>query len=293
MQMRVSPCKKSAGRKENRLDFRTTREDVVASCYRALLGREPDAAGLRNWTAVPGQAFSLQVLLDGIMQSEEYARRHVATPRRPPENLVDDRSQFGEVRLLLRDMVNNAARHRLVVDVGANGITGSNSYDLLRHFGWKGLLLEANPQRGEAILRDFAGLDFELVNVAVSDYAGEATFFLGANDDVSSLVAETAQVWGPLRGELRVRVERLSELLATRGIPRDYDLLSVDAEGEDVRILNESTAAGFLPQWVIMEGSQDYSVTSLEQLPLNDVVRSQYVITGRTSANLILKRTMP
>jgi len=189
-------------------------------------------------------------------------------------------------------MVNNAARHRFVVDVGANGITGSNSYDLLRHFGWKGLLIEANPQRCEAVRRDFAGLNFELVNVAISDYAGFATFFLGVNDDVSSLDASTTEVWGELRGELRVQVERLSSLLNAREVPKDYDLLSVDAEGEDVRILNESTAEGFLPQWVIMEGSQDDTVTNLDQLPLNDVVRSQYVIVGRTRANLILRRKL-
>jgi hypothetical protein len=55
----------------------------------------------------------------------------------PPErrHQFQDHSQNGEVRMLLREMISRSVAHMIVVDVGAYGRSGSNSYDLMRHFG--------------------------------------------------------------------------------------------------------------------------------------------------------------
>jgi hypothetical protein len=58
-----------------------------------------------------------------------------------------------KVGLLIRAMVNDAAAHRIVAYIGARGRERSNSFDLLRHFGWKGLPIEANPAPIEDIGR--------------------------------------------------------------------------------------------------------------------------------------------
>ncbi len=192
--------------------------------------------------------------------------------------------------MLLRLMVNDSASHRLLVDVGANGVTGSNSYDLLRHFGWKGLLIEANPHKQAEIERDFAGLDFELVEAAVADYEGHASFYLGVNDQISSLLPGATNAWGDIQGQIQVKVERLPTILAASHIPLDFDLLSIDAEGLDVAILNDTVLSGYRPQWVILEGSQDFTITSLEQLGLTDEACAAYGIAGQTTANFILHR---
>ena len=92
-----------------------------------------------------------------------------------------------------------AQTNKIIVDVGARGRERSNSFDLLRHFGWRGLLIEANPSLLESIRADFAGTDFFLEFCAVSDYEGRAEFYFGVNDDVSSLSQHAAEGWGDIR----------------------------------------------------------------------------------------------
>lgn len=269
-------------------------QSLVAAVYRALLLREPDEAGLADWSRLLASGdLDLEAMLRRTLAGEEFAERsadfmmtYVAPGR---SRLTNDVSQFGETWMLLREMVNTAAAHRIVVDVGARGRDRSNSYDLLRHCGWKGLLVEANPALIDDITREFAGLDITLVNRAVSDYSGEATFFLGANDDVSSLNQHDAAGWGDIKGQVTVKVERLPVLLEANEIPRDFDMLSIDAEGEDVRILNDTVLAGWLPRWVIIEASDDFKVRSLRDLPLLPAVVERYRVAMQTKANLILR----
>ncbi len=273
---------------------RAQAETLVRAAYHALLMRDADPGGLQAWTdlLLSGSTDPLG-LMRSMLGSEEFATRFTDFLHHyvPPEQLrfTNDTSQFGETWLLLREMVNAAAAHRIVVDVGARGKERSNSYDLLRHCGWRGLLVEANPALIPEISREFAGLDLTLLNYAVSDYSGEATFFLGANDDVSSLNQHDAAGWGDIRGQVKVTVERLPTLLAAHEIPRDFDMLSIDAEGEDVKILNDTVAGGWMPRWVIIEASDDFRVRSLRDLPLLPAVVERYKIVVQTKANLILR----
>ena len=275
-------------------DERARAERLVRAAYQALLLREADPAGLAAWTdlLLEGQVDPLG-LMQRMLGSEEFANRASEFLHRYVEpsrlRFTNDVSQFGETWMLLREMVNAASAHRIVVDVGARGRDRSNSYDLLRHCAWKGLLIEANPGLIDDITREFAGLDITLVNRAVSDYSGEASFFIGANDDVSSLNQQDAAGWGDIKGQVTVKVERLPVLLETHEIPRDFDMLSIDAEGEDVRILNDTVLAGWLPRWVIIEASDDFKVRSLRDLPLLPAVVERYRVVMQTKANLILR----
>lgn len=267
--------------------------EVVTALYRILLNRDPDGVALAAWAGNEPFGATTQDILQVIIGSEEFQSKRVDFISRMFDiselRLVNDHSQFGEVGLLLQHMLNRGAVNKIVVDVGANGRTGSNSYDFLRHLGWKGLLIEANSRRHPVILREFAGTNFELVDSAVSDYKGRTAFHLGVNDDVSSLDAETAAVWGKTKGFIEVDVERLPTILATYNIPKIFDLLSIDAEGEDVRIFNDTVSAGYRPSWVIIEASKNWTVTSLDQLPFNQDVQAHYEIVDRTAANLILR----
>lgn len=180
------------------------------------------------------------------------------------------------------------------VDVGAGGRERSNSYDLMRHFGWRGLLVEANPALLGSIEADFAGLDMRLVSCAVSNYEGRATFTLGANDDVSSLDPAAAAGWGDTTGSVEVDVRRLPSLLSEQAIPFDFDLLSLDVEGEDIRVLNDLVdTSAYRPRWVIIEASHDFKVRTLEDAPFSLGVRRGYRVHTATSANLILARACP
>ena len=271
--------------------------DLLRACYNALLNREPDDTAKTHWVTGEDPEVAVRNVLTAILDSPEFALKWGDSLRHKSGlkdvGFFNEQSQFGEIGRLVRQIVNSAAHGKIVVDVGANGRERSNSYDLLKYFGWKGLLIEANPGRSGIIEAEFFGLDYTLINCAVSDYAGEAMFHIGVNDDVSSLEIEATQGWGPVRGTIQVAVRPLHTILAEQQIPKDFDLLSIDAEGEDVRILNDAVANGYLPHWVIMEAVHEQSMPSLDPLGLTNAVLAAYEIVDSTVANLILRRIVP
>jgi FkbM family methyltransferase len=177
----------------------------------------------------------------------------------------------------------------LVVDCGARGKERSNSYDLMKFFGWKGLLIEANPRLIPEIEREFADLDHDLVQCAVSDRTGTATLTLGINDDVSSIVPGQAAAWGETKGEVVVPMRRLPDILEEYRAPKVFGLLSLDIEGQDIAVLNDLIDnSDFRPQYIIIEASNDFRTKSLNDLPFSERVKQAYVIVGQTFPNLIL-----
>ena len=261
---------------------------VIEALYHALLEREPDAEGARvKIEALQSGETTLDDVIGTMMRSDEFADVHKLADT--SDRLTNDQTQFGELQILLALWIDQAASDKIVVDVGARGKARSNSYDLMKWFGWRGYLFEANPRLIEPIRDEFHGLDMELICCAISDYTGEATFHLGVNADVSSLNEEAASGWGPLAGEVTVPVERLGNVLRDYGVPQDFDVLSIDIEGEDVKVLNDIVSGfGYRPRWIIIEASYDFSTKSLEDLATDDLVRQTYRIVGQTSANLIL-----
>ena len=269
---------------------------VLAALYQHILLREADRPGLELYAGLilKGE-MTLPQALQSFLQSEEFKRNFDAFAARyaPSDDAraFRDVSQFGEIALLVRRIVNEASPSRLVVDVGVRGREGSNSFDLMRHFGWRGLLIEANPQLADGIAAEFAGLDFRLISTAVSDYSGEAVFHLGANDAISSLSEDAAAGWGPIRGQVRVPVRRLPDILAEHDVAVQFDLLSLDIEGEDIKVMNDLIdRSGYRPKWVIIEASYDFRTTALTDLPFSQQVVAAYEIVERTQANLLLRR---
>lgn len=202
---------------------------------------------------------------------------------------IEDHSQNGEFLHILKLIVDRGAPTKWVVDVGANGRERSNSYDLLKTFGWKGLLIEANPTLEEQIRTDFSGLDFSLVMVAVSDEPGKGKLSLGINSDISSLSPEFTSAWGPVIGNISVPVRRLPDILNEYNVPHNFDLLSLDIEGHDSRVLNDLfNNSSFRPRWIIIEGSFNFTVNDLRNIGVSDSVCEEYKISSRTEANFIL-----
>ena len=276
-----------------------TPKTVVQALYRALLSRDADDVGLEDKAArlasdlvdvegIAREIFSSQEFLDRV---PELLHQRGASGVLP---FTNDMSQHGEIWALLRAWVKDSAVAGFVVDVGARGRERSNSFDLLRELGWRGLLIEANTHLIPQIEADFAGLNVKILNYAVSDAEGQATFTIGANDDVASLDEDTAAGWGPTKGSIVVDMRRLSTLLNDHGVPERFDLLSLDIEGHDIRVLNDLLGSSwYRPTWVIIEASDDFKVRSLKDAAFSSDVQALYTIREQTRSNLILRLIEP
>jgi FkbM family methyltransferase len=271
-----------------------TPEALVSALYRRGLLRDPDTHGLAlHRDALENGTIGVDQLLDVLFRSDEFKRNlpyfveHYELTR---DRFVNDHSQHGEVFELIRLIVNAACPRGMIVDVGAHGSGRSNSYDFLKHLGWRGLLVEANPQLIETIQLEFGGLTVSIVNCAVSDFDGEGQLWLGVNSAISSLDERNVRNWGPVAGCLPVRVRRLGEILREHAVPEDFDILSLDIEGEDIKVMNDLVASTpYRPRWVVIEASHKFGVSSLDEAQFADQVKQCYRLSGQTVANLILR----
>ncbi len=118
-----------------------TSTEIVTALYEALLMRAPDAEGLKAAVAMHDacQWTSLSASIKHMLQSREFATQQVNFLQRYVKDglgrFTNDVSQYGEVGLLIKHIVNASSSTRIVVDAGARGRARSNSFDLLRHFG--------------------------------------------------------------------------------------------------------------------------------------------------------------
>jgi FkbM family methyltransferase len=274
---------------------RATARNVIEDAYQALLLRPADPGGLEHWIReLAENQVPVSKFFEFLLQSKEFADKasrvlhHHVSPAHLP--FMHDNSQNGEVSALLKAMLGRSVRAPVLVDVGAHGRFGSNSYDLLRHFGWKGLLIEPNPWLHEALHREFAGTDYELCPLAAADHAGDASFHLGVDPEISSLHRTATEHWGPISDIIKVRTETLPAILRQYRIPTEFGLLSVDAEGEGLNLVDDAIADGFKPDWMIIEVFEGLKIGSLGEVPIGEPVRRAYRIAARTFANLILER---
>ena len=156
------------------------------------------------------------------------------------------------------------------VQVGAfDGVCVDPVGAILRRLGCRGLMIEPEPHAFARLQAQMAGRPgLELVQVAVGDREAELPFYsldpaaphapakapLISSLDRAMLERElgSARDWSPWIRETRVRCTTLNRLLAERDVPR-LDLLQIDAEGWDARILQALDFARWSPAIVNFE----------------------------------------
>lgn len=261
-----------------------TSEQAVRVMYRASFGRDPEPDGLQQHAdALCRNPDDLLEMALRFHTSDE----HEAVMRRAPA--IRDHSQHGEFPLLLKHMLRTGQKHGIIVDVGARSRERSNSWDLMKTFGWRGLLVEANPALIDSLREEFAGLAYELISCAVGPEPGFLPFFVGENADVSSLIRENVVSWGAIKNSVNVEVRRLGEIMHAHGVPFDFDILSLDIEGLDVEVFNDLVGTTpYRPSLVVIEASFNFASKSMDDVPFSKLAKAEYDLVDQTPANLIL-----
>ena len=163
-------------------------------------------------------------------------------------------SQHGDQEVIFKYFSEHPPQSRTLVDVGAFGRDMSNTFALLQ-LGWKGLMIEANPDRFKACEKDFAGLDVKILNIGIGSAKGRLPLHLHSELGHDSFLED----WYPqdkMNKTLSVEVRPLKDVLIEEGVPEFFDLLSVDTEGLDEKIMKKFLSnSDFRPALIITEAA--------------------------------------
>jgi len=149
----------------------------------------------------------------------------IADRRNPASVALSNRghnvySQFGEDGVLEALFESIGATNHWCVEFGAwDGVHLSNTCNLIRHGGWSGVQIEASQSKFSRLQANFSG-----------------------NTNVRQICATIGFEGG---------VNSLDDALASTDCPRDFDLLSIDVDGNDWHVWNSVEA--YRPRAVIIE----------------------------------------
>lgn len=149
------------------------------------------------------------------------------------------------------------------VDVGAyDGKQWSNTWPLAR-IGWEGLAIEPEPDLYKQCIEAHRAKahKVECVQVAIADYEGQTTLWLGGS--VSLIQSEATERfrerWPALHkfDSIMVGVTTLDLLLADRSWDPGMDVVSIDAKGVELEVLRGFDLEYWEPSIVIIETGEE------------------------------------
>lgn len=171
---------------------------------------------------------------------------------------MKDVSQYWEATKLIEYFKENPPKYRYLVDVGASRIELSNTYNLIL-VGWTGLLIEPMPTLDTLDLWEkvsIFGIHRRnlLFGFAIADFNGESSWH------VKEPIGHSSLIHGPddiILGSYSIPVKTLPDVLDKYSCPKDFDLLSVDTEGMDYRILKYMIdRSDYRPKVILHESSK-------------------------------------
>jgi len=142
------------------------------------------------------------------------------------------------------------------VEVGAfDGLTVSNTY-CLAAAGWKGLYVEPHPDFAEDCRINHKDHNVKVIETAVSNTVGEAELYVIG--ECSSLVWDKNAVdWGGAQDrKIKVPVTTLNKLLEEEKWEPGWELLVIDVEQNELKVLEGFTVTRWQPRMVIIEAHE-------------------------------------
>jgi hypothetical protein len=196
--------------------------------------------------------------------------------------------QFGEDISIVRHF---PKRYRgFFVDVGCfHPVKYNNTYRLYRK-GWRGLNIDLDPIKIEG----FNMVRPKDVNIAcaISDKPGETTVWTSGFYSLTSTLDEAfAQTWeGDFRAHT-IRADTLTNILdETKFRDHHIDLLTVDAEGHDLPVLQSLDFERYRPRLIAVELHQP-TLTAVRQEPLFQfLIEKNYDLVNWMGPTLLFRR---
>ena len=152
------------------------------------------------------------------------------------------------------------------IEVGAfNGINWSATH-ALAILGWGGLLFEPQVDRYNDCRRLYTGNPKVIVeNCAILDYNGKTKLYLGGSLSTTSeeRVNVYQDVWWAKSSRLdlgrfvEVSCYTLDYMLNKHSIPEGFEMLVIDVEGAESKVLNSISLDKWRPQLMMIETHED------------------------------------
>lgn len=195
-------------------------------------------------------------------------------------------SQSGE-DIILSELL--PEKNGTYVDVGAaHPRLGSNTYFLYRR-GWRGTLVEPNPDSAKALRKSRPG--DRVIEAAAGSITGTTQLTIFQSDYLSSINQDVAQS-RDAAGEaidrvIEVPVIKLADLNLFSE-PDQPSLLSIDCEGADLEVLRGNDWSTFTPRVVCVEES---AITLTEPTEIHNFLNlHSYCIHAHTGLSAIYVR---
>ena len=163
------------------------------------------------------------------------------------------------------------------VEVGANDPRQGSQTWALEQVGWRGVLVEPQPELAAALR---AGRTAQVFPVACSSPENASkTMTLHLAGMLSSLDSRLAVTGLKPERAIEVPVRTLDDVLTEAAAPAPIDFLSIDVEGHETAVLSGFSFARWRPRLILIEDH----VTSLAKHRL--LCRSGYRLIRRTGLN--------
>ena len=163
------------------------------------------------------------------------------------------------------------------VDIGANDPRQGSQSFALEQAGWRGVLVEPQPDLAEKLSRDRKARVFAAACSSPQNAGKTLPLYLAGM--LSSLDSQLATTGLRPQGSVEVPVRTLDDILTEAGAPSPIDFLSIDIEGHEVEAFAGFDFARWRPRLILMEDH----VTSLAKHRL--LVRVGYRLIRRTGLN--------
>lgn len=164
-------------------------------------------------------------------------------------------SQEGED--LIIDKLLNYKKNGFYIDIGAHHpMKYSNTFIFYKR-GWNGINVDAMPDS----MKEFEKMRPRDINLqaAISNNNSEATFYIFNEPALNTLNAEEAKNKDNKNGykiirELKLKTLKLSEILDKQLLEnQEIDFLSIDTEGNDLKVLKSNNWEKYKPKLVLVE----------------------------------------